>query len=193
MKIGACGMLLSTLVRETTILVPVQTPLGKTAETVFGMAQAYADDGTTFFNEGDQVNALAACWYGFGWLHFGWASGFATPPRDDRALCPFDGICEKLPHRLMPGLEEKTGRYAHLLDTARASVACAPEPATPGHDFAGRVLVIVACYNTRGQTCMKKGLHEDALASFSYGHGWLDAGVRAGYLWITGRREIFTV
>jgi hypothetical protein len=34
---------------------------------------------------------------------------------------------------------------------------------------------------------------EDALACFSYGHGWLDAAIRAGLIRITGNREIFAV
>ena len=185
MKIGACGALLSTLVAETTIPVPVQTPLGKTAAAVTGMARAYADDGTTFFRNEDLVNAMAAYWYGFGWLHFGWASGLAILPHDNLHSCPFDGGCERLPGTLRSQMEEKTARYAYLLDTARASVACAPEPATPGHDFAGRMLVIVACYAMQGHRCLKRGLYEDALAGFSYGHGWLDAGVRAGFFRIT--------
>ena len=34
---------------------------------------------------------------------------------------------------------------------------------------------------------------EDALASFSYGHGWLDAGVTAGFFHILAERDLFTV
>jgi hypothetical protein len=193
MKIDACGVLLAALVAETTIPVPVKTALGKTATAVISMAHAYTDDGTTFFRDGDLVNALAAYWYGFGWLHFGWASGLAIPPHDSIPSCPFEGNCENLPGTLVPQLEEKTARYAHLLDTARASVTSAPERATPGEDFAGRVLVIASCYAMRGHLCLKKGSYEDALASFSYGHGWLDAGVRAGFFKVTRNRELFTI
>jgi hypothetical protein len=193
MKISACGDLLSTLVKETTIPVLGQTPIGKAAAIVIGMARAYADDGTTFFKDGDLVNALAAYWYGFGWLHFGWTSGFAVPPRDNRVPCPFEGSCENLPGTMRSRLEEKTRRYAHLLTTARASVTMAMEPAAPGHDFAGRMMVIVDCYAMRGQMCMARGLQEDALTSFSYAHGWLDAGARTGFFQVVRNRDIFTV
>ena len=55
------------------------------------MARAYADDGSVFFQEGDLVNALAAYYYGSGWLHFGLAYGLFTLPDRKPAACPFAG------------------------------------------------------------------------------------------------------
>ena len=40
---------------------------------------------------------------------------------------------------------------------------------------------------------MAAGQKEDALACFSYGHGWLDAGVQAGLFAVIANRDIFTV
>jgi hypothetical protein len=39
----------------------------------------------------------------------------------------------------------------------------------------------------------KNGELEDALAHFSYGHGWLDAGVTAGFFRIMTERDLFPV
>jgi hypothetical protein len=193
MKIAACGTLLSSETCRAVITIPETTSLGKIAGAVVGMAHAYSVDGTTFYTAGDLVNALASYWYGFGWLHFGSAFGLFSTPCSGMNSCPFVGRCESLPVNLTPKLIEKTTRYARLLDTARASVVPAPDPATSAHDFASRLLVIVACYATQGTYYQQEGLHEDALACFSYGHGWLDAGVRSGLFRITRNRDLFTV
>jgi hypothetical protein len=37
------------------------------------------------------------------------------------------------------------------------------------------------------------GRQEEALACFSYGHGWLDCGVETGLFSICANREMFTV
>jgi hypothetical protein len=67
------------------------------------------------------------------------------------------------------------------------------EPATTSYDFAGRILTIAAVYAGHGDSCRLRGSYEDALASLSYGHGWLDAGVTAGYFRIVAQRDLFTV
>ena len=193
MNIAACGTLLSALAGQTVITISEKTPLNRAAGTVMGMARAYSADGNTFYAAGDFVNALAGYWYGFGWLHFGCAFGLFSTPHSGMNSCPFQGSSEKLPPNLAPKLAEKTTRYARLLDTARTSVVPAPVPATSAHDFACRILVIVACYAAQGNYYQKQGLDEDALACFSYGHGWLDAGVRCGLFRITGERVLFTV
>jgi hypothetical protein len=90
-------------------------------------------------------------------------------------------------------LEEKASRYAHLLDIARTSVRCAPDPATTSYDFSRRVLCIAGVYAKRGDFLAKTGNLEEALASFSYGHGWLDAGVTCGFFRIMEQRDLFTV
>ena len=70
---------------------------------------------------------------------------------------------------------------------------CAPDPATTSHGFAERIHSVAHVYAKRGDYHLKSGLPEDALASFSYGHGWLDAGVTAGFLRIVAERDLFTV
>jgi hypothetical protein len=193
MLIAACGELLSRELDAATVIPVEGTPLGSIAETVRGMARAYADDGATFFVSGDLVNALAAYYYGFGWLHFGLAYGLLSLQEKKTATCPFAGPAEKLPPTLFGKLEEKTRRYARLLDIACASVIAAPEPETTGGIFARRILAVGTCYARGGQVSLTAGDMEVALSRFSYGHGWLDAGARAGLLALTGNREIFTI
>ena len=192
MLIAACGTLLSRELDAVALAPPEGTPLAAFACTTKGMARAYAEDGATFFASGDLVNALAAYYYGFGWLHFGLAYGLLSLP-GKKPACPFGGPKEALPPAHAAQLGEKTRRYARLLDTACASVAPAPEPETAGGRFARRVILVGTCYARGGRFSLAGGTEEEALGRFSYGHGWLDAGVRAGLLTLTGNRELFTL
>jgi uncharacterized protein len=191
MKIEECGVLFTTTLSRTRIIAPEDTPLNTIAASVLEMAYAYKSDGMTFFAADDPVNALACFYYGLGWLHFGLSSGLlASTHQPD---CPFSGSKEILHSQFRTKLEEKTHRYAHLLDVARSSVTFASEPATTSYDYAGRILTIAAVYALHGDSCRLLGSDEEALASFSYGHGWLDAGVTAGFFRIVARHDLFTV
>ncbi|MDD1696540.1 MAG: DUF357 domain-containing protein [Methanoregula sp.] len=191
MNIEDCQSLFTKTLSVTRIVAPEDTALNKIAASVLEMAQAYESDGITFFKSDDPVNALAGFYYGLGWLHFGLSSGLLISK--EQPGCPFLSPQEVLPSRFRIKLEEKTNRYAYLLDTARSSVACVSEPATTSHDFARRILAITALYAGHGDSCQKSGFSEDAIASFSYGHGWLDAGVTTGFIYIVAHRELFTV
>lgn len=184
-------VLLAELIEGAGIANPVSSPLGRSAEAVLVMARAYESDGRTFLASGDPVNALASFWYGLGWLHFGIAYGLIV--RELNPACPFRDPCEILPPEYSLKLNEKTNRYERLLNTARCSVSCAPEMATGVYDFAERILLITAVYAEKGRGERECGRMEDALAAFSYGHGWLDAGVTTGLFRIQAHREIFTV
>ena len=191
MKIEDCRDLFTKTLSMTRIVSLESTPLYKIAVSVLEMARAYESDGITFFESRDPVNALAGFYYGLGWLHFGLSFGLLASTH--QPLCPFSGPQEKLLPRFRTKLEEKSHRYAHLLNTARSSVTCVSEPATTSHDFAGRILAITAVYAGHGESCMKSGMPEDALACFSYGHGWLDAAVTTGLFCIVAERDLFTV
>lgn len=193
MRIAACGELLASELGNTRAAAPEETPSGRIAGTIIEMAQAYADDGKTFLKTGDPVNALAAFYYGFGWLHFGQAYGLLTGPQKHRRSCPFTGAGEILAGEYKEKLTEKTRRYERLLNTARAAVEIAPEPGTDAQDFAARVLVISGAYAARGSGLLASCAFEEALAGFSYGHGWLDAAVRSGLFRITSDRALFTL
>ena len=192
MKIRECQVLLSAGLGKTRSTVPPGTALGSIAAGELEMVSAYLSDGTGFSSTGDPVNALASFYYAFGWLHFGCAYGalitdMKNPP------CPFLGPCERLPVPVLAKLNEKTTRYERLLDTARRSVTCAPDPSTPAYRIAARTLQIAETYASRGRWLLDENRQEDALAGFSYGHGWLDAGVRAGLFTVVAERDLFTV
>ena len=191
MKIAECHKLLADALSETSITSPENTPLNRVGSSVIVMARAYERDSSTFFASGDSVNALAGCWYGFGWLHFGVSFGLLSSNR--RNSCPFQGRCEILDPRFRYALEEKEHRYARLLVTASSSVEPAPDPATASYDFSCRVLAITELYITMGRRYSQTGTLEDALACYSYGHGWLDAAVTAGLFRVIAERDIFTV
>ena len=191
MKITECQILFTTTLSATRVSAPEGTHSNKIAALVLEMARAYERDGISFFVSGDPVNALASFYYGSGWMHFGLSSGLLTITTTP--LCPFRDPLEVLQLPFRAKLEEKACRYAHLLDTALSSVKCAPDPATISHDFAERVFSVAIVYSRRGDYLLKSGLREDALASFSYGHGWLDAGVIAGFFRIVAERDLFTV
>ncbi|MFA5332100.1 MAG: DUF357 domain-containing protein [Methanoregula sp.] len=195
MKIHACQELLSGQCDLSRVVLPLGTPLAADAATILGMARAYADDAATFYEKGDLVNAHAACYYGFGWLHSGLVTGYLAQPEGSRPACPFAGPYDRMPKSLHEHLTEKTCRYERLLDTACASVRPAAEPGTTSHGYALRIHLVATSYAKGGRSCLGAGTDEKeaALARFSYGHGWLDAGVRAGYFVITGNHEIFTV
>ncbi len=191
MRVGECLDLLGGSLAALSITAPEGTPLHRCAGAVREMAAAYEKDGRTFLGAGDPVNALASAWYGFGWLHFGTCCGLLAsgqPP-----ACPFVTSCQPLPSGSEEKLSGKAHRYAQLLGTARKSVEYAAEPETAGWLFAGQVSLIVKTYADRGDALLSCGRQEDALACFSYGHGWLDAAVVAGLFSITAHRDLFTV
>jgi hypothetical protein len=192
MKITECRDALAADLARTRSASLRNTPLHGEAFAVAEMAQAYQKDGATFYTAGDLVNALAAFWYGAGWLHFGISSGLLICDSLN-PWSPFGRPLEKLPQPLAKNLTEKTLRYERLLNTGCCSVECSGEPATISHDFAGKVLFIALLYAAQGAGYHESGAYEDALACFSYGHGWLDAGVTCGYFRILAHRDIFTV
>jgi len=192
MRLQECQDLLRITLAVARSNAPETTAVGQTAASVLTMVSAYESDGRAFFAAGDPVNALAAYWYGFGWLHGGIAFGLLTTGGNTPG-CPFTSVIESLPAVHREQLDEKANRYLQLLDTAIGSVSCAPDPSTPACRFASQVLCIAGAYRERGRQRLADGHREDALACFSYGHGWLDAGVQAGLFMVLANREIFTV
>ncbi len=190
MKPNEIHGLLETHLVQMRDTVPRGTVLGNVAGKIILMASSYESDGLTFLARGDTVNALASFWYAFGWLHFGEAYGLITGPA---IACPVLGSSEGCPPGICAALTEKTLRYRRLLNTARLSVTCSPERETVTGEFSLRVLFVAEIYEKQGETYYSAGKSEDALACFSYGHGWLDAGVTSGLFQITGERDLFTV
>ena len=90
-------------------------------------------------------------------------------------------------------LEEKTDRYEELLAEALAAAAVAPQKGTPLHEAALEYEEMARSYLEDGRHFRESDDPVNALASFSYGHGWMDAGARAGLFDVPTEDHLFTV
>ncbi len=89
-------------------------------------------------------------------------------------------------------LAEKTDRYERML----ADALDAAEPCPPADTHLGRAAADCA---EMAESYLADGRHfraaddpVNALASYSYGYGWLDAGVRMGLFEVPEDTELFT-
>jgi len=112
-------------------------------------------------------------------------------------------------------LEAKTDRYEDLLAEAldaaevappadtpmgEAAAEClldaaevAPPADTPMGEAAAECLEMADSYLRDGRHFREDGDPVNALASFSYGHAWLDAGARVGLFDVPREGHLFTV
>ena len=90
-------------------------------------------------------------------------------------------------------LIEKTDRYEQMLADALDAAEETPPEETPLSEAATDCRVMAASYLEDGRHFRKHDDPVNALASFSYGYGWLDAGVRMGLFSIPEDTELFTM
>ena len=89
-------------------------------------------------------------------------------------------------------LAEKTDRYEQMLaDALDEAERTAPE-GTPLGEAAADCREMAESYLKDGRHFREEDDLVNALASFSYGYGWLDAGVRMGLFSIPDDTELFT-
>jgi hypothetical protein len=189
MRIEEYGGSIRKLIPTISSIAPKTTVLGQAGETVFRMVDAYERDGNLFLEKGDPVNAIACLGYACGWLDGGIFLGLVTCAARPEMGSSMEHMEQRDPSRL----REKTDRYYHLLKEGLSALESAPDEGSVLWKGADEMLVQAGIALVRGrEECFKKNLL-DALWWFSYGHGWLDAGVRTGLFRITGRRELFTV
>jgi hypothetical protein len=93
----------------------------------------------------------------------------------------------------MADLQEKTDRYESLLDRAVAAADPAPPEGTPLATAAADCQEMARSYLEDGRHFREEDDDVNALAAFSYGHAWLDAGARVGLLDVPRENELFTV
>ena len=93
----------------------------------------------------------------------------------------------------MADLAEKTNRYEQLLADAIAATAVAPSDESPLGRAARDFLEMAESYLADGRHFRDEGNLVDALAAFSYGHAWLDAGARVGLFDVPSEGHLFTV
>jgi hypothetical protein len=188
MRVAEFGEILGEAVRGTAPCSPEGTPLWRLAREAHGMADAYLADGRTFLSSGDTMNALAAITYASGWLDASLALGLLSGPAAT-------GIPDFAGEQASFGgdrFREKRARYRQMLASAAEAVECSPDPGSPLFPAAVAILDRAGALLAEGDRHVRGGREGDALACFSHGHGWLDAGVRAGLFRILHSRELFT-
>ncbi|MFC3958151.1 DUF357 domain-containing protein [Halovivax cerinus] len=90
-------------------------------------------------------------------------------------------------------IHEKTDRYERLLAEALDAAEIAPPPDTPLSESATECREMAQSYLEDGRHFRDDGDLVNALASFSYGHAWLDAGARIGLFTVPTEGHLFTV
>lgn len=87
-------------------------------------------------------------------------------------------------------LGEKTMRYQRLLREALADVKKAPSLSPEMEHIADEYLGMAQSYYQDGTHFLSIDDRVNALVCFSYGHAWLDAGVRLGVFQVT-KKDLF--
>jgi len=90
-------------------------------------------------------------------------------------------------------LAEKTDRYGELLTEALDAATVAPPEGSPLHDAALDCEEMARSYLHDGRHFRDADDPVNALAAFSYGHAWLDAGARIGLFDVPTAGHLFTV
>lgn len=93
----------------------------------------------------------------------------------------------------MTDIVEKTDRYERLLSEALEEATVAPPEGTPLDVAAGEFLEMARSYLEDGRHFRQQDDLVNALAAFSYGHAWLDAGARIGLFDVPTEGHLFTV
>jgi hypothetical protein len=87
-------------------------------------------------------------------------------------------------------LQEKTLRYRRLLNEAIADVQIVVTSDARLDRMAEEYMTMAKSYYADGVHFLETGDPVNALVCFSYGHAWLDAGVRLG-VFRTTKKELF--
>lgn len=90
-------------------------------------------------------------------------------------------------------IAEKTDRYEDLLAEALAAIRPVAPPGTPLDDAAAAFEEMARSYLEDGRHFRADDDPVNALAAFSYGHAWLDAGARIGLFDVPSEGDLFTV
>lgn len=93
----------------------------------------------------------------------------------------------------MADIAEKTDRYEGLLAEALAAAEVTAPSDTPLGEAAGEFEEMARSYLEDGRHFRETGDLVNALAAFSYGHAWLDAGARIGLFDVPEDGHLFTV
>jgi hypothetical protein len=90
-------------------------------------------------------------------------------------------------------LAEKTARYERLLADALESAEPTPAAGSPLANAADEFAGMAQSYLEDGRHFVADDDRVNALAAFSYGHAWLDAGARLGLFEVADGEHLFAV
>ncbi|WP_336002971.1 DUF357 domain-containing protein [Halorientalis halophila] len=90
-------------------------------------------------------------------------------------------------------LDEKTDRYEDLLAEALEAAEVTAPPESPLGEAAAECEEMARSYLEDGRHFRADDDPVNALAAFSYGHAWLDAGARIGLFDVPEEGHLFTV
>ncbi len=88
---------------------------------------------------------------------------------------------------------ERIDKYLGLTAKALEKVSIIDEPGSTNHTKAEDILGMVNAYYSDAQYFLSEGRGDDAFAAINYAHGWIDCGVRLGYLDGKGDWKLFTL
>lgn len=190
MTIHRCQKALEERLAAQRLIPPEGSILHSCARDTAGMVSAYYHDGLEFLSRGDRTNALASFSYALGWMDAGICLGLLSSSGCGIPVCT---ATEPWPSDESGMLREKTSRYHALLSRALISLESAPEPDTCLSAGGARFILVGEVFIARGMGREAAGDDEGALAAYSYGFGWLDAGVRTGIFRVRLNRGLFTI
>jgi hypothetical protein len=188
MKVASYGESLERIVKAIAPPAPEGTPLHRAAREAEEMAAAYLSDGRAFLAAGDLMNCLAAFTYAAGWLEASLSLGLLA----GEAVPPLPAFPEEAGELGGDRVREKRTRYRKMLAGALEALECSPDPGSPLYPAAAAFLGRAGALLGEGDGHASRGRDGEALACYSHGHGWLDAGVRTGLFRILHSRELFT-
>ena len=88
---------------------------------------------------------------------------------------------------------ERIDKYLGLTAKALEKVSIIGKPGSDNHTKAEDILGMVNAYYSDAQYFLSEGRGDDAFAAINYAHGWIDCGVRLGYLDGKGDWKLFTL
>ncbi|MFB6104330.1 MAG: DUF357 domain-containing protein [Halobacteriaceae archaeon] len=87
----------------------------------------------------------------------------------------------------------KADQYEQLLATALTEADIVAPPETPLGEAAATFMELAESYLADGRHFRESEDPVNAVAAFSYGHAWLDAGARLGLFEVPTEGSLFTV
>ena len=88
---------------------------------------------------------------------------------------------------------ERINKYLDLTAKAVEKVSIIADEGTADPAKAEDILGMVNAYHSDAKFFLSEGRGDDAFAAVNYAHGWIDCGVRLGYLDGKGDWQLFTL